>query len=94
VSDDERDRIENRVAAAGLLIADAFYDEVRAVRETMAVVSAANAQEPPADLRGKLLAAVASDNVRTLPSARPAGRGGHTPFVQPPLAGRGRISQF
>lgn len=80
VSDDERDQIENRVAGAGLLIADAFYDEVRAVRETMAAVSAASAEEPPADLRGKLLAAVATDNVRTinsartLPPARPARR--------------------
>ncbi len=74
VSDDERDQIENRVASAGLLTADAFYDEVRAVRETMAVVSAASAEEPPADLRGRLLAAVATDNVRTLASARPARR--------------------
>lgn len=74
VSDDERDQIENRVASAGLLTADAFYDEVRAVRETMAVVSAASAEEPPADLRGRLLAAVATDNVRTLSSARPARR--------------------
>ena len=70
VSDDERDQIENRVATAGLLMADAFYDEVRAVRETMAVVSAASAEEPPADLRGRLLAAVATDNVRTLPMAQ------------------------
>ena len=70
VSDDERDQIENRVATAGLLMADAFYDEVRAVRETMAVVSAASAEEPPADLRGRLLAAVATDNVRTLPTAQ------------------------
>jgi anti-sigma-K factor RskA len=70
VSDDERDQIENRVATAGLLMADAFYDEVRAVRETMAVVSAASAEEPPADLRGRLLVAVATDNVRTLPTAQ------------------------
>lgn len=74
VSDDERDQIENRVAGAGLLIADAFYDEVRAVRETMAAVSAASAEEPPADLRAKLLAAVATDNVRMINTARPARR--------------------
>ena len=45
VSDAERDEIETRVADAGLPVADAFYDEVRAARETMAVVSAASAAE-------------------------------------------------
>lgn len=74
VSDAERDKIEGRLAAAGLPIVDAFYDEVRAVRETMAVVSAADAQEPPSQLRQALLSAVAADggasNVRTLPTAR------------------------
>ena len=68
LSDDERDRIEGRVVAAGSAVADAFYDEVRAVRETMAVVSRADATEPPADLRRRLLAAIADDNVRVLPS--------------------------
>lgn len=67
--DDERDDIESRLARAGLQEADAFYDEVRAVRETMAVVSAVSAEEPPAALRDRLLATVAGDNVRTLPSA-------------------------
>jgi anti-sigma-K factor RskA len=69
VSDAERDDIESRLTAAGLPAADAFYDEVRAVRETMAVVSAANAEEPPAELRDRLMSAIAADNVRTLPSA-------------------------
>lgn len=46
ISDAERERIETRVADAGLPVADAFYDEVRATRETMAVVSAASAAEP------------------------------------------------
>ena len=68
LSDAERDSIECRLAAAGLPVIDAFYDEVRAVRETMAVVSRADATEPPADLRRRLLAAVADDNVRMLPS--------------------------
>jgi anti-sigma-K factor RskA len=68
LSDDERDGIEGRVVAAGSAVADAFYDEVRAVRETMAVVSRADATEPPADLRRRLLAAIADDNVRVLPS--------------------------
>lgn len=75
VSDAERDEIENLLAGAPLPVTDAFYDEVRAVRETMAVVSAASAQEPPADLRDRLLSAVSGDNVRTLPTApRPARR--------------------
>ena len=82
VSDAERAEIETRLAAAGLPAVDAFYDEVRAVRETMALVSAAAAQEPPAHLRGQLLSAVAAeaprDNVRALRSGasgqRPSGR--------------------
>jgi hypothetical protein len=69
VSDAERDQIESRLASAPLPAADAFYDEVRAVRETMAVVSAADAVDPPAHLRERLLAAVAEDNVRALPTA-------------------------
>lgn len=72
VSDSERADIESRLASAGLPVADAFYDEVRAVRETMAIVSAADAEQPPAQLRGRLLSAVADDkpldNVRTLPT--------------------------
>ena len=71
VSDSERDDIESRLSNADLQVVDAFYDEVRAVRETMAAVSAASAQEPPADLRARLLSAVADDNVRLLPTARP-----------------------
>ncbi|MFM9035826.1 MAG: anti-sigma factor [Mycobacterium sp.] len=79
VSDSERDEIEGRLSGAELPVVDAFYDEVRAVRETMAVVSAGSAEEPPADLRDRLLSAVAADpaagnNVRTLPTAR-AGAG-------------------
>lgn len=77
VSESERNQIESQLAAAPLPVADAFYDEVRAVRETMAVVSAVSAEEPPADLRGRLLAAVAGDardNVRTLPVRSAEGR--------------------
>lgn len=70
LSDDERNALESRVTAAGLVAANAFYDEVRAVRETMALVAAADAEEPPADLRGHLLKAVSGDNVRTLRPAR------------------------
>jgi hypothetical protein len=68
--DPERDTIESELAAAGRVVADAFYDEVRAVRETMAVVSAAGAEEPSADLRGRVLSSAAGDNVRTLPPPR------------------------
>jgi anti-sigma-K factor RskA len=56
VSDAERAEIDRRVAAAPAPVAAAFTDEVRAVRETMAVVSAATATEPPARLRGTILA--------------------------------------
>lgn len=77
VPDHERDELEGLLADAGLPVTDAFYDEVRAVRETMAVVSTAAATEPPAELRGRLLSAIGSngingdaiddDNVRVLP---------------------------
>jgi hypothetical protein len=50
--------IERRVAAAPPDLAQAFADEVRAVRETMAVVSAATAVEPPQQLRDRLLTQV------------------------------------
>jgi anti-sigma-K factor RskA len=58
--------IERRVAAAPREVAQAFADEVRAVRETMAVVSAATAVEPPDDLRARLLTEVRDDPVRML----------------------------
>ena len=44
------------MAAAPAPIAAAFAEEVRAVRETMAVVSAATRAEPPAHLRAAVLA--------------------------------------
>ena len=76
----EQRQLEARIAADGA--AAEFYDEVRAVRETMAAVSAAAAAAPPSELRGRvlsavaddgrLLSAVADDTVRTLPSAQPA----------------------
>ena len=71
--DAERDAVEDRLAAAGLTVADAFYDEVRAVRETMAVVAAADATEPSAQLRRRILEAVTDDNVRTLRAGRANG---------------------
>jgi len=58
--------IERRAAAVPADVAQAFADEVRAVRETMAVVSAATAVEPPDQLRDRLLTQVNSESVRAL----------------------------
>jgi anti-sigma-K factor RskA len=66
MSDDERAEIDRRVAAAPPEVARAFGDEVRAVREAMAVVSAATAVEPPAQLRDRVLAEVTTAPVREL----------------------------
>jgi anti-sigma-K factor RskA len=57
---------ERRVAAAPPEVAKAFADEVRAVRETMAVMSAATAVEPPDQLRSRVLAEVSAPVVREL----------------------------
>jgi anti-sigma-K factor RskA len=70
VSDAERAEIERRVAAAPEPVAAAFDDEVRAVRETMAVLSAATASEPPPHVRAATLAAVRPNNVRQMPWRR------------------------
>jgi hypothetical protein len=64
VSDAELSDIDRRVAAAPSPVAAAFADEVRAVRETMAVVSAATVAQPPAHLRAAVLAAVQPDTRR------------------------------
>jgi hypothetical protein len=58
MSDEERANIDRRLAAAPSPVAAAFDAEVRAVRETMAVVSAATAAEPPAHLKRATLALV------------------------------------
>lgn len=52
----ERADLEARIAAAPPTVAQAFAQEVRSVRETMAVLSAATAVEPPHDLRDRVLA--------------------------------------
>jgi anti-sigma-K factor RskA len=70
VSDDERSEIESRLARADRSVADAFYDEVRAVRETLAEMSAATAVDPSAELRQRVLAVAAADPVRTLTRRR------------------------
>ena len=64
ISDSERAAIDRQLAAAPATVAGAFNDEVRAVRETMAVVSAATAAEPPDRLRAAVLAGAQSDTAR------------------------------
>lgn len=66
VSDEEREEIDRRVAGAPAPVAAAFNDEVRAVRETMAAVSAATAAEPPAHLRAATLSAAKPNDVRQI----------------------------
>jgi hypothetical protein len=61
ISDTERATVDRGLAAAPAPIVDSFNDEVRAVRETMAIVSAATSAEPPAQLRAAVLAAVQSE---------------------------------
>jgi hypothetical protein len=71
VTQAEMEDIERQLAAAPDVVARAFADEVRAVRETMAVVSSSTAVEPPEQLRARLLAAVEPEPVATQPAKRP-----------------------
>ncbi|UMB68946.1 anti-sigma factor [Mycobacterium paraterrae] len=64
ISDDERASIDRQLAAAPSAVVNAFNDEVRAVREALAVVSAATATEPPDRLRAAVLARVQRDSAR------------------------------
>lgn len=66
MSEAELADIERRISAAPAEVAQAFADEVRAIRETMAVVSASTAIEPPQQLRDRVLAEVGADPVRQL----------------------------
>lgn len=56
MSDAERADVDARLAAAPGPVAAAFHEEVRAVRETMAMVALTNAAEPPDRLRAAILA--------------------------------------
>ncbi|MBI2702567.1 MULTISPECIES: anti-sigma factor domain-containing protein [Mycobacterium] len=67
VSDAERVEIDRRVAAAPAPIAAAFNEEVRSVREAMALVSSASAAEPPDQLRAAVLTAIQPDRRRHSP---------------------------
>lgn len=64
LSDAETADVERRVAAATTAVANAFADEVRTVRETMAVMSAGTAVAPPDHLRERVLADVAAEPAR------------------------------
>lgn len=64
VTDDEALEIERQLIAAPADVANAFINEVRAVRETMAVVSESTALEPPPLLRARLLDTVTRSNRR------------------------------
>ncbi|MGW0041993.1 anti-sigma factor [Rhodococcus sp. NPDC003348] len=59
VSDTERARIEARLVTAGPAEKSEFESRVRDARETMADVAAATAVEPPEQLRGRVLDAIA-----------------------------------
>ena len=72
ISQAESDAIDRQLAEAPELVARAFTDEVRSVREVAARMSAATAVEPPEHLRVKLLAAISGDTTAPLP-AFPAG---------------------
>ncbi|MEW5807950.1 MAG: anti-sigma factor [Actinomycetota bacterium] len=55
LSDAEIDDIDRRLSDAAPDVAEAFRAEVRAVRETMAVIAEATAVEPPPELRAQVL---------------------------------------
>lgn len=71
MSDTERDEIDRRLSAAPPAVAQAFTDEVRKVREAMAVVSASTATEPPPHLRERLLAEVGGGREESVVQLRP-----------------------
>jgi anti-sigma-K factor RskA len=58
MTDGELAHVDQLVAAASPTVAQAFAEEVRAVREAMAVVSISSAIEPPEHLRDRLLASI------------------------------------
>ncbi len=63
VTDAERADLERQVGEAPQTVVEAFSDEVRAVQETMAIVSAVTAAEPPAQLRAAVLGGVQPGHV-------------------------------
>ncbi|MDX1885176.1 anti-sigma factor [Mycolicibacterium sp. 120270] len=63
----ERVDIERQLADAPPEVAEAFFTQVRAVHETMALISAATAIEPPPSMRTRLLATVADEATQVRP---------------------------
>lgn len=61
IDEHQRAEIERSLAAAPAAVAQAFHDEVKAYRETMALVSPGTAVEPPPELRERILAAAAAE---------------------------------
>jgi len=61
MSEAEQTELDRRVAGAPAPVAAAFAEEVRTVREAMALVSATTAAEPPAHLRAATLALAKPD---------------------------------
>ncbi|RDH75013.1 anti-sigma factor [Mycolicibacterium moriokaense] len=74
ITEAERADIDRQLADAPPEVASAFFAEVRAVHETMAVISAATAVEPPPSMREQLLAAITVDPVRQLPPPKNTNR--------------------
>ncbi|MGZ8801568.1 MAG: anti-sigma factor [Mycobacterium sp.] len=74
LTDTEITDIDRRLSDAPPDIVEAFAAEVRAARETMAVIAAATAVEPPTHLRDRLLRQVADDPVRPIRPAQPKPR--------------------
>jgi anti-sigma-K factor RskA len=74
MTDGELADVDRLLADAPAAVAHAFAEEVRAVRETMAVVSVATALEPPDSLRDRLLASVgdAAPVVQLRPKKEPS----------------------
>lgn len=71
LSEADRAEIDRRVAASPAPVAAAFDDEVRVVRETMALLSTATAAEPPDHLRALVLGAALPDTPRLAPQQLP-----------------------
>ncbi len=74
LADTEAADVDLRLSDAPPDIAEAFLSEVRATRETMAVIATATAVEPPAHLRDQLLRQVTDDPVRSIRTAQPQPR--------------------
>ncbi|MGB0964064.1 MAG: RskA family anti-sigma factor, partial [Mycobacterium sp.] len=70
LTDADTTDIDRRLSDAPPDVVEAFVSEVRATRETMAVISAATAVEPPAHLRDQLLGQATGDPVRSIRAVR------------------------